>query len=71
MVDRHQKAGFQKYLDDAKGDSNETIVGLKQYRNHYNVNGKLMDELIDIYDITRRQLYNLGKRWNEFKNSRK
>jgi len=25
---RHQKAGFQRYLDDAMGECNETIVGL-------------------------------------------
>jgi four helix bundle protein len=68
---RHQKAGFQKYLDDAMGESNETIVGLEQCRDLYNINGKVMDELLDIYDKTGRQLYNLSKRWSEFKNSRK
>lgn len=68
---RHQKAGFQKYLDDAMGESNETIVGLEQCRDLYNITGEVMDELIDIYDKTGRQLYNLSKRWSEFKNSKK
>ena len=26
---RHQKAGFQKYLDDAMGECNETIVSIE------------------------------------------
>ena len=29
---RHQKLGFQKYLDDAMAESNETIVSLEQCR---------------------------------------
>ena len=68
---RHQKAGFQKYLDDAMGESNETIVGLEQCRDLYNIHGKIIDELLDVYDKTGRQLYNLSKRWSEFKNQKK
>ena len=34
---RHQKHGFQKYLDDAMGECNETIVGLEQCRDLYGV----------------------------------
>ena len=68
---RYQKAGFQKYLDDAMGESNETIVGLEQCRDLYNINNNVMEELLDIYDKTGRQLYNLRKSWNEFKNSKK
>ncbi len=68
---RHQKAGFQKYLDDAMGESNETIVGLEQCRDLYNITGKLLEELLDVYDKIGRQLYNLSKRWSEFKNSKK
>ncbi len=67
---RHQKAGFQKYLDDAMGECNETIVGLEQCRDLYNITGKQIDNLLDIYDKTGRQLYNLNKRWNEFKNTK-
>ena len=29
---RHQKHGFQKYLDDAMAECNETIVGIEMYR---------------------------------------
>ena len=68
---RHQKAGFQKYLDDAMGESNETVVSLEQCRDLYNINGNMIDELLDVYDKTGRQLYNLSKRWKEFKNSKK
>lgn len=32
---RHQKAGFQKYIDDATGECNETIVGLEQCKDIY------------------------------------
>lgn len=32
---RDQKAGFQKYLDDAMGECNETIVSLEQCRDIY------------------------------------
>src|SRR6187455_2816150 len=32
---KHQKAGFQKYLDDAMSESNETLVGLCQCRDLY------------------------------------
>ncbi len=32
---RHQKAGFQKYLDDAMAECNETMVGLEMCRDIY------------------------------------
>ena len=67
---RHQKHGFQKYLDDAMAECNETIVGLEHCRDIY---GKLIDlnlcqELIIIYDKSGRQLYRLSEAWNKFKN---
>ena len=65
---RHQKKGFQKYLDDAMAESNETIVSLSQakdvYYNYVDVN--VCNELIDIYDKTSRQLYNLSLAWTKF-----
>jgi four helix bundle protein len=66
---RHQKHGFQKYLEDAMGECNETIVGLEQCRDLYgtNVNKELCDQLIDLYDKSGRQLYNLSSAWNRFK----
>ncbi len=32
---RHQKKGFQKYLDDAISENNETVVSLSQVRDIY------------------------------------
>jgi len=66
---RHQKHGFQKYLDDAMGECNETIVGLEQCRDLYGVSidKQLCEELIDLYDKSGRQLYNLSSAWSKFK----
>ena len=66
---RHQKHGFQKYLDDAMGECNETIVGLEQCRDLYGefVNIQLCERLIDLYDKSGRQLYNLSCAWSRFK----
>lgn len=63
---RHQKKGFQKYLDDAIGESNETIVSLSHVRDVYNIEPALCTELINIYDIASRQLYNLCLVWESF-----
>jgi len=66
---RHQKMGFQKYLDDAMAESNEMIVSLRQSRDLYPsfINIVLCDSLIDIYDKTGRQLYRLRESWSNFK----
>lgn len=64
---RHQRAGFQKYLDDAMAECNETIVGLEQCRDLYRINLQQINKLIDIYDKTGRQLYNLSNAWTNFK----
>ncbi len=64
---RHQKAGFQKYLDDAMGESNETIVSLEQCKDVYLINKVIIDALIDNYDKIGRQLYKLAKAWSNFK----
>ncbi len=63
---RHQKRAFQKYLDDAAGESNETIVSLSHVRDVYKIESKLVTELIDIYDKASRQLYNLSVVWQSF-----
>jgi four helix bundle protein len=68
---RHQKAGFQKYLDDAMAECNETIVSLEQARDIYKVSHKLINELVDNYDKCGRQLYNLNKAWSKFKDARR
>jgi four helix bundle protein len=69
---RHQKFGFQKYLDDAMAECNETVVGLEMCRDIY---GKTVGEfpiaeLIDNYDKAGRQLFNLAKAWSQFKKER-
>ena len=65
---RHQKAGFQKYLDDAMAESNETIVSLSQVKDLYSkyIDVDLCEELIDMYDKISRQLYNLALAWSKF-----
>jgi four helix bundle protein len=66
---RHQKAGFQKYIDDAMGECNEMVVSLCQARDIYPtyVDTKQCDELVDEYDKSGRQLYKLGNAWTSFK----
>lgn len=66
---RHQKAGFQKYLDDALAECNETQVSLEQVKDIYGhlIDKKLCAELIEIYDKSSRQIYTLSKTWQDFK----
>jgi len=66
---KHQKKGFQRYLDDALAESNEMIVSLSHTRDLYSnhVDPKLCEKLIDIYDKSSRQLYKLSIAWRDFK----
>lgn len=66
---KHQKRGFQKYLDDALAESNETIVSLSQVRDLYSrsVPSDLCERLIELYDKSSRQLYKLALKWRDFK----
>lgn len=66
---RHQKAGFQKYIDDAMGECNEMIVSLSQAIDIYPtyVNVEHCDQLVDQYDKSGRQIYKLGNAWRNFK----
>jgi len=66
---RHQKSGFQKYLDDAMAECNETIVGLEMCRDIYKKHIQVfpIDEYIDLYDKAGRQLYKLREAWFNFK----
>lgn len=59
---KHQNKGFQKYLDDAMAESNEMIVSLSHVRDLYStyVDPKLCEKLIDLYDKSSRQMYNLA-----------
>jgi len=65
---RHQKFGFQKYLDDALAESNETIVSLEQSKDIYGhlMDKNLCDELIKKYDILSKQIYTLRMTWKNF-----
>lgn len=65
---KHQKAGFQKYLDDALAESNETQVGLCQCQDIYQeyVDTRVCGNLIKEYDIISKQLYRLKEAWNKF-----
>ena len=66
---RHQKAGFQKYLDDAMAECNETIVGLEMCKDIYThaMADIPLADLIDHYDKIGRQLYNLALAWSKFR----
>jgi len=65
---RHQKKAFQKYLEDSIGEINETIVHLSYTRDLYSnlYNPKLITQLLDIYDKSARQSYNLIAVWDKF-----
>ena len=65
---KHQRSGFQKYLDDAMAESNETQVGLCQCRDIYykNIDLKICEHLINEYDIISKQLFKLREAWNNF-----
>jgi four helix bundle protein len=56
----HQKKGFQKYLDDAMGESNETIVSLCHTKDLYHVEIDLCTEMIEEYNIISKQLFKLS-----------
>ena len=67
---RHQRAGFQKYLDDAMAESNEMIVNLEEAKDIYSIVPDKCNVLIDIYDKSGRQLYKLSMAWTNFKNEK-
>jgi four helix bundle protein len=64
---RHQKMGFQKYIDDAMAECNETIVSLEQCKDIYNIDAELISSLVKTYDSSCRQLYRLSTAWTAFK----
>jgi len=65
---KHQKAGFQKYIDDAMAEANETQVGLCQCLDIYPncTDKKLCENLIKEYDVIGKQLYRMEEAWNKF-----
>jgi len=66
---RHQKSGFNKYLDDAMAESNETVVSLETCKDIYGkyIDIDLCNKLIKTYDILGRQIYRLSLSWKAFK----
>lgn len=68
---KHQRLGFQKYIDDAMAESNETIVSLEHIKDIYKIEVDLCNNLIDTYDKISRQLYRLAEAWDKFKNQRR
>lgn len=68
---RHQRAGFQKYIDDAMAECNETQVSIEQIKDIYSVKETLCSELVKEYDVAGRQLYKLGEAWTNFKKKNK
>jgi four helix bundle protein len=68
---KHQRSGFQKYLDDAMAECNETIVCLEHVKDIYRIEVTLCDQLIVGYDKTVRQVFKLAEAWDNFKNRRR
>jgi len=70
---RHQKYGFQKYLDNAMAECNETIVGIEMCRDIFGtyIDKKLSQELVNIYDVCGRQMYKLREAWGKFPKEKK
>ncbi len=65
---RYQKRNWKKYIDDTVGECNEMINHLSVCIDVYSqyVNPKTCNEVIDIYDKSCGQLYNLKKSWRDF-----
>lgn len=64
---KHQKFGFQKYIDDAMAECNESMVCLEQVKDIYKIEIRLVEELLDTYDKSARQLFRLAEAWDRFK----
>jgi len=68
---KHQKSGFQKYLDDAMAEINETIVGLEQVKDIYKIEVDLCVQLIGSYDVIAKRTFKLAEAWDNFINRRR
>ena len=70
---RHQKHGFQKYIDDAMAECNETIVGLEMCRDIFgdHIDKTMCEDLVKIYDVCGRRLYRLREAWGRFPEKRR
>lgn len=65
---KHQRKGFQKYLDDAMAESNETEVGLCQCLDiHFEyLDRDLVKWLAMLYDRISKQIFKLKEGWNQY-----
>lgn len=65
---RYQKRAWKKYIEDVMGECNEMVNHLSVCRDAYGkyFDIKLIDKLIEVYDISGKQLHNLRKSWVDF-----
>ena len=68
---KHQRAGFQKYFDDAMVEANETGVCLDRVKDIYDIEVEFCTVFVDRYDKIGRQLFLLSEAWDKFKNKRR
>jgi four helix bundle protein len=61
---KYQLRGYVRYLTEASAEANEMIVHLSFAKEYIKYEFELIDELIDIYNLTRKQLYKLRKNWD-------
>ena len=64
---KHQRQGFQKYIDDAMAECNECIVCLNQMQDIYKLHVEKCERLAAVYDKAARQLFRLADAWDQFK----
>ncbi|MBM3209201.1 four helix bundle protein [Candidatus Shapirobacteria bacterium] len=65
---KNQKRAFQKYLEDALCEVNESIVSLNHAKDLYpkSVDVALCEKLIDEYDQIGKMIYRLSEVWTGF-----
>ncbi|MFA6098624.1 MAG: four helix bundle protein [Patescibacteria group bacterium] len=65
---KHMPKSFKKYLDDAMGECNETIVHISYCMDIYggNIDKKICERLLKNYDLINKQLYKLSLAWKNF-----
>lgn len=65
---KNQKLAWKKYLQDAIGECNEMITHLSYVRDLYQdrIDRNLSNKLINVYDVSGKQLYRLAESWQNF-----
>lgn len=65
---RYQKRAWKKYIEDVIGECNEMVHHLSVCRDIYGkyLDRVLVEKLIEIYDVSCRQLHNLKEIWRDF-----